>query len=98
MNEELLAHVDSRLKRIFPNMNADIRRSCVSRVINRNSDGPITDPDCEAIVAAWCRHERTLYDDMLEQGMDRAEARKKVLPKVCEWIAFFKRPKAPWLK
>lgn len=98
MNEELIAHVDARLKRLFPNMNHHIRRECTSRVINRNSNDPITDPDCEMIVAAWCRHNKTLYDDYLEKGIDRKEARVKINPLVVEWMQFFKRPKAPWLK
>lgn len=90
--------IDKKLQDQFPSMRMHDRQQCIKRIGNRRNHDIITDELVRNMVAAYVRHNKTLYDDLMDKGMDKEEARGKVSKIVNNHMDFYKRKKAPWLK
>ncbi len=52
----------------------------------------------ENMAAAWVRHNKTKYDDYVDDGMEKKKARRLTAKLVGDYMVMFKKPRAPWAK
>lgn len=90
-------HLSSRIKVMFPSIKpVDIKR-IIFKIEHRKNDDIITNEMIEGYTASQARHVYTGYDEIMDSGMDKVNARKMVHNIVVEYMKMWKRPKPPWL-
>lgn len=91
--------LEVRMKKMFPNMNNFIRESVMKKIMyDKYVDRVDSDAFIKNMTAAWIRHNKTKYDDYMDAGMDKQEARAKTNKLVRDYIVMYKKPRAPWAR
>jgi len=90
--------ITRKLTESYPNLKGvDIKH--ITKHVMRSGNNDFTDINVlNNFVVAYARHEYTGYDDLLNGGMDRVEARRQVYKAVHEYVKYWSRSKQPWMK